>query len=58
LLHIYDHLNYITKQINRRFLISPYKFITVLKFPKSTLNFLHDKKVPMIQLEEFRKEIN
>lgn len=57
LLLVYEHINIIIKQSNRRFLISPNHFKTVLRFPRSALNFLRDKKVPINRLEDFRTMI-
>lgn len=54
LLLIYEHIGRIIKQSNRRFLISPNQFKTLLRFPRSALNFLSDKKVPVNKLEDFR----
>ena len=56
LLEIYEHVNAIVKKRTGVGAITPSQFMTLLKHPTSTLNFLNERKVPFNDLEKFRSE--
>ena len=58
LLFLYTHLDKVVKKRTGIGTIGPSEFFTLLKYPKSTLNFLADKKVSINDLEAFRKRID
>jgi len=58
LLFLYTHLDKVVKKRKSIGTISPGELFTLLKYPKSTLNFLADKKVPINNLDELRKRID
>ena len=57
LIELYEHMNAITKKRTGPATISPSEFFTLLKYPDSASNFLNDRKVPVNDLESFRKRI-
>ena len=57
LIELYEHLNAITKKRTGPATISPSEFFTLLKYPDSASNFLNDRKVPVNDLESFKKRI-
>ena len=57
LIELYEHMNAITKKRTGPATISPIEFFTLLKYPDSASNFLHDRKVPVNDLESFKKRI-
>lgn len=56
ILEIYEHLNGVIKKRSQTGIISLGQFITFLKHPTSTLNFLNGRKVPINDLEKFRSK--
>jgi len=58
LLFLYTHLDKVVKKRTGMGTISPSEFFTLLKYPKSTLNFLADKKVPINDVDALRKRID
>ena len=57
LIELYEHINAITKKRTGPATISPSEFFTLLKYPDSAFNFLNDRKVPVNDLESFKKRI-
>ena len=57
LIELYEHMNAITKKRTGPATISPSEFFTLLKYPDSASNFLNDRKVPVNDLESFKKRI-
>ncbi|MDC3305274.1 hypothetical protein OAU62_00925 [Schleiferiaceae bacterium] len=57
LIELYEHMNAITKKRTGPATISPSDFFTLLKYPDSASNFLNDRKVPVNDLEYFKKRI-
>jgi hypothetical protein len=57
LIELYEHMNAIIKKRTGPATISPSEFFTLLKYPDSTSNFLNDRKVPVNDLESFKKRI-
>ena len=57
LIELYEHMNAITKKRTGPATISPSEFFTLLKYPDSAANFLNDRKVPVNDLESFKKRI-
>jgi len=57
LIELYEHMNAITKKRTGPATISPIEFFTLLKYPDSASNFLNDRKVPVNDLESFKKRI-
>ena len=57
LIELYEHMNAITKKRTGPATISPSEFFTLLKYPDSASNFLNDRKVPLNDLESFKKRI-
>ena len=57
LIELYEHINAITKKRTGPATISPSEFFTLLKYPDSASNFLNDRKVPLNDLESFKKRI-
>ena len=57
LIELYEHMNAITKKRTGPATISPSEFFTMLKYPDSASNFLNDRKVPVNDLESFKKRI-
>ena len=57
LIELYEHMNAITKKRTGPATISPSEFFTLLKNPDSASNFLNDRKVPVNDLESFKKRI-
>ena len=57
LIELYEHMNAITKKRTGPASISPSEFFTLLKYPDSASNFLNDRKVPVNDLESFKKRI-
>ena len=57
LIELYEHMNAITKKRTSPATISPSEFFTLLKYPDSASNFLNDRKVPVNDLESFKKRI-
>ena len=57
LIELYEHMNAITKKRTGPATISPSEFFTLLKYPYSASNFLNDRKVPVNDLESFKKRI-
>ena len=57
LIELYEHMNAITKKRTGPATISPSEFFTLLKYPISASNFLNDRKVPVNDLESFKKRI-
>ena len=57
LLDIYEHVNSIIKKRKGAGTITPGRFMTLLKYPTSSLNFLNERKVPLNDLEKFRSEL-
>jgi hypothetical protein len=56
LIELYEHMNAIIKKRTAA-IISPSEFFTLLKYPDSASNFLNDRKVPVNDLESFKKRI-
>ena len=56
-LDIYEHVNSIIKKRTGVGTITPGQFMTLLKHPNSSLNFLNERKVPLNDLEKFRSEL-
>ena len=56
LLEIYEYVNTITKKRTGVGTITPKEFLTLVKHPTSSLNFLSGRKVPLNDLERFRTE--
>ena len=57
LIELYEHMNSITKKRTGPATISPCEFFTLLKYPDSAFNFFNDRKVPLNDLESFKKRI-
>jgi len=57
LIELYEHMNAITKKRTGPATISPSEFFTLLKYPDSASKFLNDRKVPVNDLESFKKRI-
>ena len=57
LIELYEHMNAITKKRTGPATISPSEFFTLLKYPDSASNFLNNRKVPLNDLESFKKRI-
>ena len=57
LIELYEHMNAITKKRTGPATISPSEFFTLLKYPDSASNFLNDRKIPVNDLESFKKRI-
>ena len=57
LIELYEHMNAITKKRTGLATISPSEFFTLLKYTDSASNFLNDRKVPVNDLESFKKII-
>ena len=57
LIELYEHMNAISKKRTGPATISPSEFFTLLKYPDSASNFLNDRKVPVNDLESFKKRI-
>ena len=57
LIELYEHMNAITKKRTGPATITPSEFFTLLKYPDSASNFLNDRKVPVNDLEYFKKRI-
>jgi hypothetical protein len=56
LLELYSHLDDICKKRTGVGSITPKEFFTLLKYPRSALNFLSGRKVPFNDLESFKSE--
>lgn len=57
LLDIYEHVNSIIKKRTGVGTITPGQFMTLLKHPTSSLNFLNERKLSLNDLEKFRSEL-
>ena len=57
LIELYEHMNAITKKRTGPATFSPSEFFTLLKYPDSASNFLNDRKIPVNDLESFKKRI-
>jgi hypothetical protein len=57
LIELYEHMNTITKKRTGAATMRPSEFFTLLKYPDSASNFLNDRKVPVNDLESFKKRI-
>ena len=57
LIELYEHMNAIIKKRTGPATISPSEFFTLLKYPDSASNFLNDRKIPVNDLESFKKRI-
>lgn len=58
LLHIYDRLNSIVKEYQRKRGIKYSEIGYLLCYPKSSLNLINGKKVPFNDLAQIRKKSN
>ena len=58
LIELYEHLDSICKKRTGPGTVNPNQFFTLLKYPKSSLNFSNGRKVPFNDLEKFKNEVN